>query len=283
MFGDVWIELEPNPGAGHRVRRARSSAARSPRGFFAGIEKGVRETAAEGVLAGYPLDRLQGDPLRRLVPPGRLQRALVQARGVDGPQGGRAAGQARPARADHDRRCPDPRAVHGRGQPRPQRPPRPRAGHGPRGRDAGHHGPRPAGRAVLVRDRAAVAHGRTRHVQLRRSTTTRTCRRTSPRRSSRRTRRSTPRGTEPGEATPPDGRPTPSVPRCRAIVGVARARACDRRGRPGVSGGRRPRASASARADRCGPRTAPGRRWPRHSPLPGPRARHRSRRSRPRR
>src|SRR5262249_11284877 len=27
-----------------------------PRGFFPGVEKGIRETAAEGVLAGYPLD-----------------------------------------------------------------------------------------------------------------------------------------------------------------------------------------------------------------------------------
>ena len=27
-----------------------------PRGFFPGIEKGIRETAAEGVLAGFPLD-----------------------------------------------------------------------------------------------------------------------------------------------------------------------------------------------------------------------------------
>ncbi len=54
MFGDVWIELEPNPAAG--VEFAEKVVGGSvPRGFFAGIEKGVRETAAEGVLAGYPL------------------------------------------------------------------------------------------------------------------------------------------------------------------------------------------------------------------------------------
>ena len=47
----------------------------------------------------------------------------------------------------------------------------------------------PAGRAVLVRDRAALAGPRPRHVHARRSTTTRTCRRTSPRRSSRSTAR----------------------------------------------------------------------------------------------
>ncbi len=54
MFGDVWIELEPNPGAG--VEFADKVVGGSvPRGFFGGVEKGIRETAAEGVFAGYPL------------------------------------------------------------------------------------------------------------------------------------------------------------------------------------------------------------------------------------
>ena len=103
MFGDVWIELEPNPGAG--VEFAEKVVGGSvPRGFFAGVEKGIRETAAEGVFAGYPADRLQGDPLRRVVPPGRLERAVVQDRRLDGAQGRRAPGEAGPARADHGRR-----------------------------------------------------------------------------------------------------------------------------------------------------------------------------------
>ena len=56
----------------------------------------------------------------------------------------------------------------------------------------------PAGRAVHLRDRAALADPRSRHVHARRSTTTRTCPPTSPRRSSRRTARSSrPTGTEP--------------------------------------------------------------------------------------
>lgn len=54
MFGDVWLELEPNPGAG--VEFAEKVVGGSvPRNFFPGVEKGIRETAAEGVLAGYPL------------------------------------------------------------------------------------------------------------------------------------------------------------------------------------------------------------------------------------
>jgi elongation factor G len=54
MFGHVWLEIEPNPGGG--VEFAEKIVGGSvPRGFFPGVEKGVREAAAEGVLAGYPL------------------------------------------------------------------------------------------------------------------------------------------------------------------------------------------------------------------------------------
>jgi elongation factor G len=54
MFGDVWIELEPNPGAGVAFAE-RVVGGSVPKQFFPGIEKGIRETAAEGVVAGYPL------------------------------------------------------------------------------------------------------------------------------------------------------------------------------------------------------------------------------------
>jgi elongation factor G len=55
MFGHVWIELEPNPGAGV-VFAERVVGGSVPKSFFPGIEKGIREAAAEGVLAGYPLN-----------------------------------------------------------------------------------------------------------------------------------------------------------------------------------------------------------------------------------
>jgi elongation factor G len=54
MFGDVWLELEPNPGGGVEFAE-RVVGGSVPRNFFPGVEKGVRETAAEGVIAGYPL------------------------------------------------------------------------------------------------------------------------------------------------------------------------------------------------------------------------------------
>jgi elongation factor G len=54
MFGDVWLEIEPNPEGGVAFAE-RVVGGSVPRNFWPGVEKGVRETAAEGVLAGYPL------------------------------------------------------------------------------------------------------------------------------------------------------------------------------------------------------------------------------------
>ena len=134
MFGDVWIELEPNPAAGVEfaekvVGGVRPAGASSP-----GIEKGIRETAAEGVLAGYPLIDFKAtlyDGSFHPVDSNELSFKIAASMAL---KDGVHAGQARAPRADHDGRGPGPRAVHGRGQPRPQRPPRPGAGHGLGGR-----------------------------------------------------------------------------------------------------------------------------------------------------
>jgi elongation factor G len=54
MFGDVWIEIEPAPDQGV-VFAEKVVGGVVPKNFFPGVEKGIRETAAEGVVAGYPL------------------------------------------------------------------------------------------------------------------------------------------------------------------------------------------------------------------------------------
>jgi elongation factor G len=54
MFGHVWLELEPNPEGGV-VFAEKVVGGTVPKNFFPGVEKGVRNTAAEGVVAGYPL------------------------------------------------------------------------------------------------------------------------------------------------------------------------------------------------------------------------------------
>lgn len=54
MFGDVWLAIEPNPGGGVEFAEKIVGGV-VPRQFFAGVEKGVRQSAEEGVVAGYPL------------------------------------------------------------------------------------------------------------------------------------------------------------------------------------------------------------------------------------
>ncbi|HMJ79621.1 MAG TPA: elongation factor G [Candidatus Dormibacteraeota bacterium] len=52
QFGHVWLEIEPNPGGGVEFA-TRVVGGVVPRQFFAGVEKGVRDVAAKGPLAGY--------------------------------------------------------------------------------------------------------------------------------------------------------------------------------------------------------------------------------------
>ena len=54
QFGHVWIEIEPNPGAGVEFH-TRVVGGSVPRQFWAGIEKGVRDVSDKGPIAGYPV------------------------------------------------------------------------------------------------------------------------------------------------------------------------------------------------------------------------------------
>ncbi len=54
QFGHVWIEIEPNPGGGVEFAE-RVVGGVVPKQFFPGVEKGVRDVAAKGVIAGYPV------------------------------------------------------------------------------------------------------------------------------------------------------------------------------------------------------------------------------------
>lgn len=54
QFGHVWLEIEPNSGAGV-VFTERIVGGSVPRQFFAGVEKGVRDVAEKGPIAGYPV------------------------------------------------------------------------------------------------------------------------------------------------------------------------------------------------------------------------------------
>ncbi|MEK7863512.1 MAG: elongation factor G, partial [Chloroflexota bacterium] len=55
MFGDVFLEIEPlTPGSGVEFA-TRIVGGSVPRNFWPAVEKGVREAAEKGVIAGYPL------------------------------------------------------------------------------------------------------------------------------------------------------------------------------------------------------------------------------------
>ena len=54
QFGHVWLELEPNPGGGV-VFAEHIVGGVVPRQFFPGVEKGVRDVAEKGPIAGYPV------------------------------------------------------------------------------------------------------------------------------------------------------------------------------------------------------------------------------------
>ena len=54
QFGDCWLRLEPNRGGGVEVVDAIVGGA-IPRQFIPAVEKGVRQAAQSGILAGYPV------------------------------------------------------------------------------------------------------------------------------------------------------------------------------------------------------------------------------------
>jgi len=54
QFGDCWLRLEPNPRKGYEFLDE-IVGGRIPRQFIPAVDKGVQETMAQGVLAGYPV------------------------------------------------------------------------------------------------------------------------------------------------------------------------------------------------------------------------------------
>lgn len=54
QFGDCWLRLEPNPGAGYEfVDEIKGGAI--PNGLIPAVDKGVQDAMKEGFLAGYPM------------------------------------------------------------------------------------------------------------------------------------------------------------------------------------------------------------------------------------
>lgn len=54
QFGDCWLRLEPNPGAGYEFVDE-IVGGKIPRGYIPAVDKGVQDAMTEGFLAGYPM------------------------------------------------------------------------------------------------------------------------------------------------------------------------------------------------------------------------------------
>ncbi len=54
QFGDCWLRVEPNPGAGYEFLDE-IVGGKIPRQYIPAVDKGVQEAMAEGVIAGYPM------------------------------------------------------------------------------------------------------------------------------------------------------------------------------------------------------------------------------------
>ena len=77
QFGDCWLRLEPNPGAGYEFVDE-IVGGKIPRGFIPAVDKGVQDAMAEGFLAGYPMVDIKCAVYDGSVPSGGLQRDGVQ-------------------------------------------------------------------------------------------------------------------------------------------------------------------------------------------------------------
>ena len=54
QFGDCWLRVEPNPGAGYEFLDE-IVGGKIPRQYIPAVDKGIQEAMAEGVIAGYPM------------------------------------------------------------------------------------------------------------------------------------------------------------------------------------------------------------------------------------
>ena len=126
--------------------------------------EGVHPGGRRGHQGGHGLRRARGlsgrrhrdRARRRVVPRGRLERARLQDRRLDGVQGGPEALEAEAARARHGRRGDDPGGLPRRRDGEPQQPPRAHRVDEPPRQRAGHQGQRAAFGDVRICNRPAL-------------------------------------------------------------------------------------------------------------------------------
>ena len=157
QYGHVWLKMEPNEqGKGFEFVDAIKGGT-VPREFIPAVEKGLRETLPNGVLAGFPVVDVKVTLFDGCVARRRLERERVQDGRVDGVQGRHAPGEPGAARADDGGRGRDARGLHGQRGGRPVVAARHDPGHGGPADRQGDQGRGAAGRDVRLLDDAALA------------------------------------------------------------------------------------------------------------------------------
>ena len=90
-----------------------------PKEYIPAVEKGLRETLPNGVLAGFPVVDVKVTLFDGSYHDVDSNENAFKMAAIDGVQGRHAQGQAGAARADHGGRSRDARGVHGRRDGRP--------------------------------------------------------------------------------------------------------------------------------------------------------------------
>ncbi len=158
QYGHVWLKLDPNEaGKGFEFIDAVKGGS-VPREYIPAVEKGLKETLPNGVLAGFPVVDVRVtlfDGSSHDVD----ERERVPDGGLDRLQGRHAPRASDPPRADDGGRGRDARGEDGRRDGRSVGAPRDDPGHGGHGgRCQGDPRRGPARGDVRVRDDAALAH-----------------------------------------------------------------------------------------------------------------------------
>ena len=155
QYADVVINLRAaGAGRGLRVRR-QDRRRQDPEGVHPRGRRRDPGGDAVGRHRGLPRRRRRHRARRRLVPRGRLERARIQDRRLDGLQGGAEALEAEAARADDGRRGDDAGGLPRRRDGEPQQPPRPDRVDGAGRQRPGRQGSRAAVGDVRILDRPA--------------------------------------------------------------------------------------------------------------------------------